>query len=174
MSEGAPEAAPEAQPGPQDGPGPASRAEPRPEPRPEPRKVPWFADGLRFECTACGKCCLNHGDGFNYVYSTRGERRAIAKHLGLSLKQFEADYCEKVGSHLSFISEDNACVFLEEGKCSIYEHRPSQCSTFPFWPELLSDEDTWEEDVASFCPGVGEGPVHELDAIRAVMRRAPR
>jgi len=156
------EAEPEAQPGPPSG------------PKAGPPNGPWFADGLRFECTACGKCCVNHGDGFNYVYSTRAERRAAAKGLGISLDRFERDYCERVGAHLSFISEDNACVFLEEGKCSIYEHRPSQCSTFPFWPELLSDEDTWEEDVASFCPGVGQGPVHEQDAIRAMMRRAPR
>ena len=170
MSGGASEPAPESVPGQ----APGARPAPRGGPAPEPRPVPWYADGLRFECTACGKCCVNHGDGFNYVYSTRGERRAIAKSLGLSLKQFEADYCERVGAHLSFLSEDNACVFLEEGKCSIYEHRPAQCSTFPFWPELLSDEDTWERDVASFCPGVGEGPTHELDAIRAVMRRAPR
>jgi Fe-S-cluster containining protein len=115
---------------------------------------------------------VNHGDGFNYVYSTRSERLAIARHLGLSLSEFERKYCEKVGAHLSFISEDNACVFLKDGKCSVYQHRPAQCSTFPFWPELLRDKDTWEEDVASFCPGVGQGPVHDQDEIEAVMRRA--
>lgn len=139
--------------------------------QPAPRSEPWYANGLRFECTACGKCCVNHGDGFNYVYSTREERRAIAKQLGISLASFDRDYCEKVGAHLSFISEDNACVFLEDGKCSIYEHRPSQCRSFPFWPELVASEDTWEEDVASFCPGVGQGPVHDPEAIRQVMRR---
>ena len=157
-------AEPEAQRGPPSG--------PKDGPRSGTQDGPWFADGLRFECTACGKCCLNHGDGFNYVYSTRAERRAIAKDLGISLSALERDYCEKVGAHLSFISEDNACVFLKNGKCSVYEHRPSQCGTFPFWPELVRDEDTWEEDVASFCPGVGQGPVHGPEEIRAVMRRA--
>ena len=50
-----------------------------------PSKTPWYADGLRFTCTACGDCCRNHGDGFEYVYATRRERQAIAKHLGSNL-----------------------------------------------------------------------------------------
>jgi hypothetical protein len=131
---------------------------------------PWYAEGLAFECTSCGKCCLNHGDGFSFVYSTRADRRAIAKQLGLSLKRFEAEYCEQAGGALSFKSKDNACIFLDGHKCTVYELRPAQCRTFPFWPEVLEDEDTWERDVASFCPGVGKGPVHDLNAIRAAMR----
>lgn len=133
-------------------------------------RAPWYAEGLRFGCTACGKCCHNHGDGFAYVYSTRAERRALAKHLEMTLKDFEAEYCERAGAGISFKSRDDACIFLEEEKCSVYEFRPSQCRTFPFWPEVLQDEDTWERDVASFCPGVGKGKLHDLNAIRAAMK----
>jgi Fe-S-cluster containining protein len=133
---------------------------------------PWYAEGLRFECTACGKCCRNHGDGFEYVYSTRRERAAIAKHLGLSLRAFERRYCERVAGSLSFRSEGDACIFLQDGRCSIYPFRPRQCSTFPFWPELLESEDVWQRDVASFCPGVGQGPRHDLNAIRTMRSQA--
>lgn len=128
--------------------------------------APWYADGLRFECTACGKCCHNHGDGYEYVFSTRAERKALAAHFGLSLRRFEAEYCERVAGRLSFRGKDGACIFLEDGKCSVYALRPRQCSTFPFWPELLESRSAWERDVASFCPGVGEGPVHDLAEIR--------
>ncbi len=143
-----------------------------PDTAPKADAAPWYADGLRFECTACGKCCVNHGEGFEYVYSTRKERRAIAARLELSLKRFEKEYCEQAGADLSFKSKDQACIFLQDGQCSIYELRPVQCRTFPFWRELLEDEATWERDVADFCPGVGQGPVHDINAIRATMREA--
>jgi uncharacterized protein len=128
---------------------------------------PWYIDGIRFECTACGKCCLNHGDGYNYVFSTRSERRALAKHLEVSLKQFEQTYCEKVSGQWSFRSREDACIFLEGGRCSVYELRPKQCRTFPFWPELMESRDSWDRDVASFCPGADTGPLHDFKDIRA-------
>ncbi len=130
-------------------------------------EAPWYVDGIRFACTACGKCCLNHGDGYEYVFSSKAERAAIASHLGLSRKSFEARYTERVGVGRSFISRGDACVFLEDGRCSIYALRPRQCRTFPFWPDVLADRDTWESDVASFCPGVGQGDLFDLNAIRA-------
>jgi len=134
----------------------------------------WFARGLRFECSACGKCCSNHGDGYEFVWSRHEERVALARHFGVSLEEFEQTWCESVehGAEPSFKSRGQACIFLQDGRCSVYALRPSQCRTFPFWPELLVDEDTWQRDVASFCPGVGQGPLHSHESIRAQMRRS--
>ena len=141
------------------------------------RKGPWFQEGIRFQCTACGNCCRNHGDGYDYVYSTMRERRAIAAHLGLPQAEFERRYCEDVEGLLSFKSQvlpdgkGKACIFLEGNRCSIYAHRPTQCRTFPFWPEVLADREVWRRDVESVCPGVGTGPVHDLEAIRETVER---
>ena len=44
-------------------------------------------------------------------------------------------------------SEGDACVFLENNQCSIYEARPVQCSTYPFWPNILKSEKAWNEEV---------------------------
>lgn len=147
-------------------------AEPsEPERAPSGRREPWYADGLRFECTACGRCCTNHGDGFSYVYATRAERQAIARHLGVSLSRFDEEYCRRDRGWHVFKDAGDACIFLgKDGRCGIYALRPKQCRTFPFWPELLVDEATWEKDVASFCPGAGQGEVHDLAAIRAAMK----
>lgn len=139
--------------------------------RRKPAPDPWYAPGLKFECTACGKCCVNHGE-FSYVYSTREEREALAAHFGLSREAFEARYCEAVPGGVSFKSAGDACIFLAGRRCSVYELRPAQCRTFPFWPELLVDEDTWRRDVASFCPGVGQGKLHGVEEIRATARRS--
>ena len=40
------------------------------------------------------------------------------------------------------------CVFLSsDGKqCSVYESRPVQCRTFPYWPALLSKARNWERE----------------------------
>ena len=153
-----------------------SAAEESPPDRQAPRAPgpdPWYADGLAFECTACGKCCLNHGEGFSFVYSTFAERKALARHFGVSVAEFEREWCERVEGQLTFKSRGEACIFLDgKGRCGVYELRPRQCRTFPFWPELLTDRDTWERDVASFCPGAGQVRVHDLDSIRATMKRA--
>ena len=57
--------------------------------RRKPRPEPWYAPGLRFECTACGKCCTNHGE-FSAVYANREEREALARHFGLTREEFES------------------------------------------------------------------------------------
>ena len=43
--------------------------------------------------------------------------------------------------------QQHGCIFLSEmGQCSIYEHRPIQCRTYPFWPSLLEDRESWESE----------------------------
>jgi Fe-S-cluster containining protein len=52
-----------------------------------------------------------------------------------------------------------------ENRCSVYEGRPDQCRTWPFWPEVM-DAKTWKKEVAAFCPGVGKGRLHSAEEIR--------
>jgi hypothetical protein len=40
----------------------------------------WFADGLNFACTGCGKCC--HKPVQQQVQLNDGEQTAIARYLG--------------------------------------------------------------------------------------------
>ena len=43
--------------------------------------------------------------------------------------------------------DDGACTFLNPiGQCSIYDVRPIQCRTYPFWPSILKNKQTWEEE----------------------------
>ena len=42
---------------------------------------------------------------------------------------------------------DHGCVFLDPfGQCSIYEVRPVQCHTYPFWPSLLESKEDWDSE----------------------------
>ena len=43
--------------------------------------------------------------------------------------------------------KDDACIFLNPiGQCSIYDVRPIQCRTYPFWPSILKNKQTWEDE----------------------------
>ncbi len=132
------------------------------------QQAPWYADGLRFACTRCGHCCTGEG----YVWVDAERIAALADFLGLTPRQFSSRYVRRVGRRLSLVEKsDTDCVFWErERGCAIYPVRPTQCRTFPFWPEHLESPATWQE-VAADCPGVDDGPVHALAAIRRQLER---
>lgn len=114
----------------------------------------WYKEGLSFSCTGCGKCCTGSP---GYVWVTIDEMEAISNFLKITLKEFTRKYVRKVGNRFSLIeSKKNFdCTFLKEGKCTVYEARPTQCRTFPFWPQNLSSEEAWE-NVAKECEGIHE------------------
>jgi hypothetical protein len=58
------------------------------------------------------------------------------------------------------------CVFWKPGGCTIYEARPLQCRSFPFWHEFVYDRSRWEE-LSRSCPGIGSGPLHSAEEIRS-------
>jgi len=43
--------------------------------------------------------------------------------------------------------KDDGCTFLNPiGQCSIYDVRPIQCRTYPFWPSIVKNKQTWEDE----------------------------
>ena len=128
--------------------------------------------GLRFACTSCGACCTGPS---GYVSFTQDEAKAIAGRLGLSLERFMADYTHDTieGRSLTEAPTEHGhdCVFLDRqslpGKaiCSIYEDRPSQCRTWPFWEINLRSSRHWES-ASRGCPGMGTGPVFAPGHVR--------
>lgn len=62
---------------------------------------------------------------------------------------------------------NGACVFFENGKCGVYEARPTQCRTYPFWPENVSKDD-FKESVKTECPGVDEKPADKATVRRGI------
>lgn len=119
-------------------------------------KEPWWKkSGIRFECQGSGHCCVSR-DNYGFVYLTLKDRINIAKTLGLSTSKFTKSMCSKTDGIYHLKSDLGPCIFLKNKKCSIYNVRPTQCKTWPFWPEVMSPK-TWSKEVSSFCPGVGKG-----------------
>lgn len=129
---------------------------------------PFYSDGLKFECQGSGNCCTSHGE-FGFVFLTLDDRRRFAKHLNISTAQFTRQYCDMRDGvwHLKEDPKNPDCMFLKNKRCSVYEARPTQCRTWPFWPEVMTPK-AWKEEVASFCPGVGKGKLWSREEIERI------
>ena len=126
----------------------------------------WYKDGLRFECTQCGRCCTGAP---GYVWVTRAEVAELAKFLNVTLEKFAQRFVRKVGRRYSLIEKaNNDCVFYDGG-CTVYPVRPRQCRTYPFWPENLKSRHAWDE-LEDECPGVGQGKLYPLEEIQIIVR----
>lgn len=134
----------------------------------------WYADGLRFACTQCGNCCTGPPGA---VWFNADEGRAMALKLGIEEQEFSKQYARRIEGRWSLIERETEhgfdCVFLDReripGKavCSIYEARPTQCRTWPFWPENLRTQRTWETvKRVTPCPGMNSGKLVRIDQIR--------
>lgn len=130
----------------------------------------FYKDGLRFECQGSGKCCTSRGE-YGYVYLDLRDRKKMAAHLGLTLKEFTKEYCVKTDGyyHLKDNGDSPDCLFLKNKRCTVYEARPSQCRTWPFWPENMNAK-SWRKDVAAFCPGVGKGRLYTSSEIDKILK----
>jgi Fe-S-cluster containining protein len=131
----------------------------------------WARDGIRFQCQGSGKCCVSHGE-YGFVFLTLGDRQRFARHLGVTTHFFTRKYCDRTNGNWH-LKEDPArleCMFLKNKACSVYEARPTQCRTWPFWPEVLNSK-TWKKDVLSFCPGVGRGKKWSVEEMLQISRQ---
>lgn len=125
---------------------------------------PWYNQGLRFECTGCGQCCTGAP---GYVWVNENEIQQIAQFLNLTPEEFSQKYLRHVNGRLSLIELPKTydCIFLKDKKCQIYAVRPTQCRTFPWWPQNLKSEKEWQE-AASFCEGIcAQAPLVSFETI---------
>jgi len=107
------------------------------------------------KCATCeGNCCIGES---GYIWITMQEIDTLSKHLNITTKECFEKYLIKYGYKFSIkekkISDNNyACVFfdLDKKQCSIYEARPTQCRTFPFWEHFKENID----EVVQECPAI--------------------
>lgn len=135
-------------------------------------KSVWYANGLQFQCSQCGKCCTG-SPGF--VWVNHDDISALAGAIGEEIEAFEDKYVRKIGIRKSLREFPNGdCVFFDTDarRCSVYDDRPRQCRTWPFWDSNLRTPEDWVRTCES-CPGSGTGRLYSLEEIekdRQVMR----
>jgi Fe-S-cluster containining protein len=143
---------------------------------------PWFAQGLRFTCSKCGNCCTG---GPGYVWVSRKEIGRMAELLKISRSEVVRQYCRKIGRRLSLKEIKHPrtggydCIFMKEIPsanptpqeiahprriCTVYESRPLQCRTWPFWEGNLSSPKAWERATRT-CLGMNHGEMFDRERI---------
>lgn len=130
---------------------------------------PWYKDGLQFTCTGCGDCCTG-APGF--VWVNKEEIAALAARFEMTVPDFEEKYVRTVGVRKSLVEYSNGdCVFFngETRKCTVYEDRPRQCRTWPFWESNVRTEAAWKETCEA-CPGSGVGRLYTLEEMNERLR----
>ncbi len=88
-------------------------------------------------CATCqGKCCTGES---GYIYVNKTEIEKISLLLDMPIKDFVNQYLFKKMYKYSIkelvYNGSYECIFYdrESNGCKIYDARPSQCKTFPFW-----------------------------------------
>ncbi len=84
----------------------------------------------------------------------------MAAFLEMPLDEFAKKYVRRCNNRYSLIEKKNEqgdydCIFLKGKLCQVYDHRPTQCRTFPFWPENLKSEKSWKL-AAKACEGIND------------------
>ncbi len=77
------------------------------------------------DCTQCANCCK----GLSVVPKPSDIKR-LSQGLGLDFYEFKTKYLKKdFEGDLAF--RQRPCPFLKSDKCSVYEHRPDTCRSYP-------------------------------------------
>ena len=132
---------------------------------------PWYKDGLRFQCTRCGKCCTGEP---GYVWVNDAELRAIAEFRGEPVEEVTGLYTRLTSGGRTLREKANGdCVFYDRtAGCTIYPVRPRQCRTWPFWESNVATPRAWQH-TCEICPGSGKGeliPAEEITRRLKVIR----
>ena len=123
----------------------------------------FYKDGVRFECTRCGKCCtcdgyvfINGDDLNNLIEGEKFSKEELLKHYLSSYQGYTVLRDKKNGE----------CIFWDNEimGCKVYKYRPIQCRTYPFWNVVLKTEERFKKE-SEFCPGIGKGKLYTEEEI---------
>jgi Fe-S-cluster containining protein len=105
-------------------------------------------------CVSCGgKCCIGES---GYIWVDEEEILTFAKFFNMKKEEFILQYLRKINScyTLKEVEFQNgyACIFFDEKimGCSVYNVRPNQCRTFPFWNYFKNRKKELEDE----CIGI--------------------
>ncbi len=126
---------------------------------------------MRFACQpGCTACC--RGEGF--VYLSEEDLERVAAFLGMTPEEFERRHVYRTSRLRRLrVAKHAHCPFLADDGCSIHAVKPTQCRTYPFWPELVESKREWKK-AARKCPGIGKGELVQIEVAREGAREMRR
>lgn len=136
--------------------------------------LPWYHEGLRFECTQCGKCCTGAPGA---VWVSDQDKQNLCQLLQIDELTLEKQYLRLLDGRwaLQELRPHYDCVFLDGKACKIYSARPLQCRTFPFWPGAVASLESWQH-AATYCEGINDKaalvPLEKIEETLALHKKA--
>ncbi len=106
-----------------------------------------FIDIIRdvgFSCDCCGRCCTREFNGHVFLLEGDTDRvRTFSPDVIIPAPGFEA--CDQhgrfyVSGYALRAKPDGSCIFLSDGRCSIYGRRFSICRVYPYMLHREADE----------------------------------
>ena len=108
--------------------------------------------------------------GAGRVWVSLEDLEVLAQYLGIEITECIHRYVDRVSGRwaLKENSQKGQCIFLnDQNQCKVYEGRPHQCRSFPWWPTVLETAERWL-DTARTCEGINhsEAPLIPLSTIQ--------
>ena len=141
---------------------------------------PWYANGLRFECTTCGNCCTGPPGA---VWFDDAEADEMASALGIERMLFYRRFVRYINGKQSLRERRTQhgfdCILLDRetqpgrALCRVYGARPVQCRGWPFWPENMESPEAWAEAKRKTpCPGMDKGTLIPIEQITITLQES--
>tara|TARA_B110000116_G_C16611584_1_gene479664 strand:+ start:66 stop:515 length:450 start_codon:yes stop_codon:yes gene_type:complete len=134
------------------------------------KKIKKIKEKINFKCQGSSNCCVSR-NSYGYVYLDKNDTKKLSNYVKLSIKKFLKIYCDETDgfTHFKENNKNGKCQFLSKKKCTIYNARPTQCRTWPFWDENMNAK-TWNEEISKFCPGIGKGKIYSAKKIKEIIK----
>jgi Fe-S-cluster containining protein len=121
---------------------------------------------LHFECTHCGHCCSRPG----VVVFSASDLSRLASHLCTTIGDVREGFFNGAQDPIITVDDDHGCPFHVDERCTIHSAKPTQCATYPFWPEIVGTAEAWTHE-RSECEGIGRGKPYSAADIRLLLLR---
>ncbi len=99
----------------------------------------------------------------------------MADYLRISVDEFRSRFMKRVALRWTLMEEpvNRDCIFLRDiggrRECAVYEVRPRQCRTWPFWAENLTNPGAWNQS-AKRCTGINRGRLYSFEEIQRIKK----
>ena len=127
---------------------------------------------LRFHCSKCGICCGDTKEKTRHIILLKAEAEQISKATSQPISKFAVKIKGKTPySYEMKKLENGKCIFLENGRCTVYSLRPLICRFYPFELKVLNNNKfmfLYTEE----CPGINTGQLLTKDYFRKMFRLA--
>ena len=78
------------------------------------------------DCTKCANCCKT-----THPVLKPADVRRLARHLELRVDEFRSRFLTDDPGRGGSVFRDQPCPFLQDNSCTVYDHRPSDCRSYP-------------------------------------------